>query len=324
LPKVKRGRMSRGFNDSAQRRYSSALRKILLTAFTGSFVYLLTNLVPNTPQIWVLTVSVFTGGVILVAQFLIEFDERLAQLEQKLTDHHAAMQLLVEQGFSKITTTIELFGMVEGSALPTEVVTQFVRNATEINPDPIPLIYRFAQTEIARMSQLLRELGKGGEVAYDGEDRDWLLALTRNVRFSIRATSLASVDAAGFWMSDLGQLYLEIQHEVAKRDVTIQRVFILDRADFAMDPDFTRICRWQREHNIDVRVLDPSVIPGPWKLDFILFDETVSYETTPAMQVHSEPRPTITNTRLVLDQDKVKTRINRFNEVWELATPYRE
>jgi hypothetical protein len=316
--------MSRGSHDRTRRGYSSALRKILITAFTGSFVYLLTNLVPDTPQIWVLTVSVFTGGIILVAQFFVEFDERLAALEQKTSDHYQATQTLLEDGFSKITKAIELFGMVEGSALPTEVVTQFVRHATEIDPDPIPLVYRFAQAEIGRLSQLLKELGKGGEVAYDGEDRDWLLALTRNVRTSIRATSLASVDAAGFWMSDLGQLYLEIQHEVSRRDVTIQRIFILDRADFADDPEFKHICRWQREHNINVRILDPTVIPGPWKLDFILFDETISYETTPLMQLPTEARPAITNTRLVLDQYKVKIRINRFNELWDLATPYRD
>ena len=316
--------MSRGLLDRTQRGHFSALRKILVTAFTGSFVYLLTNLVPNTPQIWVLTVSVFTGGIVLVAQFFVEFDERLTMLEQKTSEHYQATQLLLEEGFSKITKAIELFGMVEGSALPTEVVTQFVRHATEIDPDPIPLVYRFAQAEIARLSQLLKELGKGGEVAYDGEDRDWLLALTRNVRSSIRATSLASVDAAGFWMSDLGQLYLEIQHEVSRRDVTIQRIFILDRTDFAEDPEFKHICRWQLEHNIDVRILDPTVIPGPWKLDFILFDETLSYETTPLMQAPTESRPAITNTRLVLDQHKVKIRINRFNELWNLANPYRE
>jgi hypothetical protein len=66
------------------------------------------------------------------------------------------------------------------------------------------------------------------------------------------------------------------------------------------------------------------VIPGPWKLDFILFDETISYETTPLMQLPTEARPAISNTRLILDQHKVKIRINRFNELWDLATPYRD
>lgn len=316
--------MSRASLGSPLKGRFPALRKILVTAFTGAFVYLLTNLVPNTPQIWVITISVFTGGIILVAQFFVEFDERLTLLEQNNIEHYTAMQTLLSEKFTELTSTIELFGMVEGAALPTEVVTQFVRHATEIDPDPVPLVYRFAHAEIARLSQLLRELGKGGEVAYDGEDRDWLLALTRNVQNSIRATSLASVDAAGFWLSDLGQLYLEIQHEMSQQDVTIQRIFILDRADIAKESDFIRICQWQVEHNIEVRTLDPSVIPRPWKIDFILFDEAISYETTPVMQMAPESRPPITNTRLVLDQHKVKTRINRFNELWELATPYDE
>lgn len=315
------GKRSQG---SPRRGYRPALRKILVTLFVGAFVYLLTNLIPDAEQVWVLTISVFTGGITLAAQFFIEFDERLAILEQETTDHYEATRSMLDAGFSKIVTTIELFGMVEGSPLPNELVTQFVKNATEISSDPIPLVYRFAESEIARLSQLLRELGKGGEIAYDGEDRDWLLALTRNVRSTIRATSLASVDAVGFWMSDLGQLYLETQHEASQRGIKIRRIFILDRAGIAHEPDFARMCTWQVNHNIEVRILDPTVIPDPWKIDFILFDETISYETTPVLQPSTESRPAITSTRLVLDQYKVKTRINRFNELWELATPYEE
>lgn len=314
--------MSTGSSHNQRGGYFLALRKILVTVFTGSFVYLLANLFPNTPQIWVGTISVFTAGVVLVAQFFIEFNERLTLQEQRAADHYAVTRSLLDEGFSKTISTIELFGLVEGGALPTEAVTQFVRHAIEIHSDPIPLVYRFAQAEIARLSQLLKELGKGGEVAYDGEDRDWLLALTSNVRDTIRATSLGSVDALGFWLSDLGQLYLEVQHEASQRGVAIQRVFILDRADVAEEPAFDRICRWQLEHNIDVRVLDPAAIPRPWRFDFILFDEEISYETTPVMEFTTETRPAITSTRLVLDQHKVQTRVNRFYELWELATPY--
>jgi hypothetical protein len=298
------------------------LRKILVAAFSGTLIYLLTKAFPDTPSIWEVTISVFTSGVILVVQYFVELDERLVLLEQKASDHYRNTQSLLETGFSKITSTIELFGIVEGSALPTEVVTEFVRHAIEIHPDPLPLVYRFAQAEIARVSQLLKELGKGGEVVYDGEDHYWLLALAGSVRSTIRATSLASVDNAGFWMSDLGQLYLELQAEASRRSVKIQRIFILDRAELAQDPDFGRICQWQVDHNIDVRMLDPKEIPNPWKLDFILFDESISYETTPVVQFTTVTRPSITSTKLVLDQTKVRTRINRFNELWDLATPY--
>lgn len=313
--------MSKGPAGSLWRERFPELRKILVSAFTAAVVYLLASLVPDTPQIWAIAIAVFTGGIVLVTLFLLEFDERLTLLGQRTDEHYEDARVTLEDGFARTLTTFKLFGLAEGAALPTETVAELVRHATEILPDP-PLVYRFAQHEIGRLSQFLKELGQGGEVSCDGEDRDWLLALTSNVRSTIRATSLPAVDASGFWMSDIGQHYVDIQHEATRRGVTIQRVFILDRAEFARQPAFAQICEWQLEHNIDVRILDPAAIPPPWHVDVILFDETISYETTPVMKSSPESRPAIANTHLVLDQHKVLTRINRFNELWELATPY--
>jgi hypothetical protein len=67
-------------------------------------------------------------------------------------------------------------------------------------------------------------VSRGGYVAYDGEDRDWLLGLTRHAQSSIDTTSLMAVDASGggfgeggLWSSDLGRRYLEVQREAVQR-----------------------------------------------------------------------------------------------------------
>jgi len=55
--------------------------------------------------------------------------------------------------------------------------------------------------------------------------------------------------------------------------------------------------------------------------DFILFDEDISYETTPASRIAEDERPTIVNTRLVLQPTRVKERVRSFNALWESARP---
>jgi hypothetical protein len=308
---------------------SSALRKLLTTAILAGLSYFIANQA-NQDRRWSWGVTIFVAGVALIIQFLIDFQRRLTALERAESSHIGDIRNLVEDGFSKINEATELFGLVEASALQTDVVTQLVRNSTELEPTTPTLVCRFAQSEIGRMSQFLKEL-KDGDASYDGEDRDWLLGLARNAKTSIDATSLTTVDAGGkgfdggFWETDLGQRYLEAQREVARRQVKVRRVFILDRPELASDADFLNMCRLQASMNIEVRVLDAAAIPAPRKsslFDFILFDNVISYEVTPASRVDEATRPTIVNTRLVLRPDRVEDRIDRFQDLWANAKPF--
>lgn len=304
---------------------SRILLKLLLTLFTGGITYLLTNTFDQ-PRIMGLTLSAFVGGVTLVVQFLVEFDDRLQHFEAAQTGHAAKMEKTVGEGFSKINEVTELFGLVEASALRTDVVIQLVRHSTQISSGTPTLIHDFAQSEISRISEFLKELSEGADVTYDGEDRDWLLGLARNVQSSIDATSLTTVDAGGkgfvdggLWVSDLGQRYLEIQRDAVQRGVTIRRVFILDRPELAGDSDLRRVCKLHQDVGITLRVLDPSAIPGTRKsslFDFILFDNVVSYEVTPASRIEDGMRPVVVNTRLVLRETRVRERIQRFKDLW--------
>lgn len=317
---------------------SSVIRKIVVTLLIGGVAYLLANPLEQWGQ---LLLSTFIGGVVLVVQFLIEFDDRLQhveeeqhgrlqQLEHKQAGHNAEVRDLVQQSFLKINQATELFGLVEASALRTDAVIQLVQHSTALTNDLPPLVSRVAQAEIVRTSRFLKELGDG-TVSYEGEDRDWLLALAHNAKISIDATSLNTVDArgrgvdSGFWLSDLGQRYLEVQRSVARNGIKIRRIFIVDRPGIANGPEFYEMCRMQARMNIEVRILTATDLEPPLKtklLDFILFDNVVSYETTPAYRIDESSPPEIVHTRLQLQPEVVEERIDRFRDLWERAKPF--
>jgi hypothetical protein len=306
----------------------SILVKAMLTTVTAGLAYLITNLAQQ-PQIWSLTLSAFVGGVTLVIQFLIDFEGRLRIVEEHQRLHATRIERLVSEGFSRINEATELFGLVEASAFRTDVVTQLVRHSTQIDPGSPSLIYDFAQTEITRMSEFLKELSEGGDVSYDGEDRDWLLALARNARSTIDATSLSTSDPngngrvdEGLWSSDLGQRYLEAQRDAVDRGVAIRRVFILDRPELAHDPNVRKVCLCQQEIGINVRILDPTAVPGKRRsslLDFVVFDNVISYELVPASKIGVDIDTVIANTRLVLRPHRVAERIQGFKDLWAAA-----
>lgn len=306
-----------------------AVRKILVTLLIGGLSFVLTNvLVDEADVLSSVTLSVFVGGAVFVVQFLVDVDRRLDTVLRDQRVHHSALHLLLDSGFNRINEATELFGLAETSALQTDVITQFVRNATALSTDMPKLIQDLAQSEIARMTHFLRELSEG-IVTQEGEDRDWLLGLSKHASKSIDAISIPMVDAGawdiegGFWTTDLGMRYLENQRDRADKGVRVRRIFVLDRSDRPDEELFRRVYTWQSEVNIEVRVLDPSTIPTTlrsWLSDFIVFDGVVSYETTLGPSV-GEGIYMIKNTQLVLDPVQVRTLSERFTHLWALARP---
>lgn len=309
------------------------IRKVLVTTISGGLTYLITNSVQD-DDAWNIMVSAFIGSVFLVIQFLMEFEKRLQALEEGQNRHAEAIETLVNTGFSKINEATQLFGLVEQSALRTDVVIQLVQHSTQLDPNSPPLIYDFAQSEITRMAEFLKELSEGGDVTYDGEDRDWLLALARNARSTIDATSLTTMVSSGrgvvdegLWNSDLGQRYLEAQRDAVDRGVVIRRVFVLDDPALADDPEVLRACELQREIGVDVRVLIPAAVPGKRRsslIDFVVFDNVISYELVPASRIGRDMGTVIANTRLVLRPHRVAERIQGFKDLWASAEPYED
>jgi hypothetical protein len=238
------------------------------------------------------------------------------------------------EGFAKIGRSAELSAMMERSILDTALLADFMETAGQTDGRVNPLLQRLARREIERVTSFVRQLPVGSEIAYEGEDRDWLLGLTREAESSIDAISLSTVDAGvrgldgGLWTSDLGIRYLELQREAVTRKVRIRRIFVFENADMALDEDFLRITQMQRGVGVEVRMLDHMLIPAGMQsmiFDFIVFDGTVSYETTPATAFAvGQTRPGILRTRLTPMPAHVRDLEDQFEQLWEAADPERQ
>jgi hypothetical protein len=323
------GEMTKGHKITSGRQLS-VISKIITSSLTGGLTYLITNLTDQ-PQIWALTLTILVSGITLVVQFMSDFEHRLEHVEEKRKLHSTEIRSLIEDGFASTSEVTELFRAVEASALEAHTVIQLVRNSTQIPPNSPRLISGFAQSQIGKLSQFLKELSEGGEVCYDGEDRDWLLGLTMQSEHTIDATSLSTVDAGsngfngGLWTSEHGQRYLAVQRDAMRRGVVVRRLFILDSPGQARELDFLRIYRQQQKLGIHTRVLDRSTIPHALKnllFDFVVFDGVVSYEVTPASRVEDTMKPTIVKTHLALQDERVKERMRRFEDLWISAQEF--
>jgi hypothetical protein len=308
------------------------VRKVLVTVLVGGMSYLVTNALisDDNDDLWSLLLATFISGVIFVVQYLVDVDSQLDTLRQEQRTQHRSTHTLVADGFSKIYESGKLYGLMEASALQTDVVTQFVRNTTKVGEEVPELMRKLVHHEVDRLSRFLKEIGDTGRAIYEGEDREWLLALALHTRTSLDAISLSTVDAretefaGGFWMTDLGQRYLKIQRNLVLREGRVRRIFIMDRSERLDSEAFRRIWKWQIEIGIEVRVLVDTDAPPTLRgllSDFIIFDDTIYYEANPSSQRGDGIAPMILSTIVVGDQEKVRERAERFRELWEAASP---
>jgi hypothetical protein len=289
---------------------------------TGTLTFLASLLVEQ-PLAQTIMLSVFVAGVVMVLQTLARFERRVAASHDLVAESSATMRDLVTERFSAVSEATELFGLVEVSALGEEV-KQLARSSLRIGQPVPPLTLDLARSQIERMTRFLEQLGGGREVVYDnGEDRDWLLALTRHVAKSLDATSRGSIGPDGsfvddgLWRTELGQRYLEAQGRALRNGVTIRRVFMLDRADLAADPAFLDIYEEQIKMGIQVKVVDLEKLRGAgttFVSDFILFDDMISYESEHASR--KGVGPMYVRTLLVLDEMRISQQRHRFDELW--------
>jgi len=307
---------------SGSRDGSSVIRTALLTVATGGITFLITNGL-NQPQAICIMLSILIGGIALMVRFLHDFESRLAVVEQLERDGMADMQKLVGDAFSEISEATALYGLIEASALQTDLVIQLVRTSTQISPTSPPIVYQFVQAKIKEMSDFVKQLAEGGTITYYGEDRDWLLGLTRNATKSVDAISLAATDH-DLWQSEIGQRYLDAQRRAAREGKRVRRIFVLDSPTMEQDPVLRRDYEEQSRMRIEVRLLDRSAVPTPLQVqvrDLIVFDNILAYETTPTT---ADPRVAqVAETRLVLTEARVKECAQLFSELWEIARELR-
>ena len=305
----------------------SLLRKIVVTTLVGALSFPITNVFFSSTSEQ-LAMSAAAGAVILIVQFLIDVDHRLGTLENKQAESAHATRELVARGFRNINEATRLFGDMESLGLKSDVITQMINKAAQIDPAESPLVSRFVLLEMDNMANLLHGIASE-YLSYPGEDRNWLLSLTESATESIDAVSLPAVDAGGevfhggFWDSDLGRRYLRLQHAAARKGVRVRRVFVIERPEFATDPDVLRTCREQAELGLEIRMLLSSTgMPKPMtSYDFILFDDQVSYEVTPGTSREDGDIPMILQTQLVLARKSVAERRATYTHLWESAIP---
>jgi hypothetical protein len=266
--------------------------------------------------------AVITFGSALIL-FIVDTERRISAVGERMAE-----------GFANIRRSAEIASMVERSILDTALLTDFLETASRVDERINPLLQRLAQREIERVISFVRQLPVGNEIAYDGEDRDWLLGLTREAERSIDAISLSTVDAwmhdldGGLWTSDLGYRYLDLQREAIARKVRIRRIFLFENEAMARDESVLRITQMHRAVGVEVRMLDHQLMPDwmqPMIFDFIVFDGTVSYETTPLTTFTAgQTRPSILRTRLALMPDRIRDLEAQFELLWEAANPERQ
>lgn len=299
--------------------HSGVTRKALLVLGLGGAAFLIAGAFDQPGHVQIM-LAVLIGGIALILRFLVDFERRLAAVEQLEKDGMAEMRHLVGDAFAEISEATELFGLIEASALRTDLVTQLVRNSTRISPTSPPIVYHFVQAKIKETSDFLRQLAEGGTVTYYGEDRDWLLGLTRNATLSIDAISMTAVDH-DLWQSEIGQRYLDAQRRAAGSGKRVRRIFVLDSPAMAGDPAIRRTCEEQCDMRIDVRLLDRAAVPPPLRVqvrDLIIFDDTLAYETNPT--ITADPgQAQIAETRLVLTDSRVKECAQLFRELWDVS-----
>lgn len=306
------------------------VRRVLVSVVLGAAAFIVST-VSNSRQSLTLqlTLALLVSGITVVVQFLGDVERQLADLQATNQGRSDKTDQLVERRFAEVNAVTKLFAALDASAIEGDIVRQFVGHATSIGGSGPKIVQDFACREIGRMSQFLKEL-EDGDATYDGEDRDWLLSLTSSAEQTIDATSLTTVDAGGgsfdggFWTTDLGRRYLETQQQAMVRGVIVRRLFVLDRPELIRDSVLLDICSLQISLGIDVRVLDPASVSPTKKssiFDFVVFDGAVSYEVTPASIVEAGNRPAILKTELTLFSPRVKERADKFNDLWQVATP---
>lgn len=304
------------------------LRKIFVTLLLGGISFPFTQLLFPSLAGQIAAAAVF-GAVVLMVQFLVDFERRLGRVEDGLVDCVDSIREIVLQGFAKVNHATQLIAQVESAGLRSAAVTGLIEHAASISPDAPPLVRAFVQLEVDRVSELLRGLAVN-EATYDGEDQDWLLNLTRCAEHTIDAISIPEVDAAwntyhSFWQSHLGRRYMDVQRQAIRRGVIIRRVFVTAQEAPADESVLQRICRFQADSGIEVRLLYPSAVPEEIRgqiTDFILFDDKLSYETTPVPHVDRGDVPMILSSHLELREDKLLDRVTRYRNIWASARPW--
>lgn len=306
------------------------LGKIITSLAAGSLVFGITSLT-NQNVIGSVLLSVLVSGIVLLMEFLRQFEESIETLKTSQ-----------REGLANFSEATRLYAKVERSPADRAQVDFLLSQVGNLERDTHALLLDLVNLEVGRLALFIKQVHEASRlrgtiqagveqpysIAYDGEDREWLLALTSVARKSIDAISLSTIDAGvnnydgGLWRSDLGRRYIERQRIAIQRGLQIRRIFYFDRPEISLDGVFRDICAQQKAIGVNVRVLEKSVLSpdrGTLISDFIVFDNSLAYEMTSAVALADGHRPERLTTYLSAKEEKVQDLLGRFEHLWALA-----
>ena len=104
--------------------------------------------------------------------------------------------------------------------------------------------------------------------------------------------------------------------------MVIRRIFIGEPPTLVTNTELSRILAMQRSAGVEVRLLDGGEAAQNGALsDYVIFDEQICYDTTPEMRREAPGTPWRLTTRLVLDEETIRHRVEHFRELWTNALP---
>jgi len=280
---------------------------------------------PAPETIWSFAVSSILGAAAFLLQILLGIDGKLRRIITDQTNGANETKQHLTDHFAQINKATPLFDLLEASALKAELVNRLIRGATLVRLDSDPLLIEFTQAQLERNVKLLEELTRGARADYEGENRDWILDLTRCANVSICALNITTVRSdgqvlldGGPWMSDLGQRYLDAQRAAQRRGVAIRRICVVEEMDVATAKTFAPVWRIQQADGIAIRVIERKAATGIVLTealpDFVIFDEKIGYETTPAVR-----GGLLANTAIELRGERIHERLSRFEDLWKIS-----
>jgi hypothetical protein len=315
----------------ARQERTSIVFRALVTIFISSATFLGTRLAGQSMESTVL-LSVFVGGVALVVQYLGEFQRQL------------------QEGLATLNEATRLYQALRDSPVAPPVIEQLVTNLTAIRNTGIDMLTRLALADLQRSMSTIQQLS-GSEASYDGEEREWLLTLTREAKEEIAATSSNLVDE-WFWDTQAGDQYLREQADACARGVLVRRIFLVESAPSQgltprgggrkaqgkrqqaalknlrkrgkrQQAALKELRERQEAAGIKVRTLDVShLTPAQRKAyrDLVLFDNRISYRVRPPARFGQSSDPAdVAETQLSARREVVELGRVRFEELWALA-----
>jgi len=294
--------------------------KVVYSLILGGFAYFVSALADQTTSDSVM-LSVFIGGVIFISQLLVDFEKSLIEVRRSVHDIDTR-----NQATNQLSEGTQLLRQVHSSVLKDSDMVKLLHSVARYDERMKGIAVRLAAAEIAKTAKTLKQLHDGTVVYEDGEDRDWLLGLTRAARLTIDATSTTTVDGCGstfgggFWAGDLGRRYLRAQAKAIQTyAVTVRRLFILEKFDDHEDSDFLAIVQSQTQAGIEVRAIHQDRLPEIFRdrFDIIIYDDEVAYELLP--EASSAPQRGYVETKLITDDQHVSDRKGNFEMLWSLA-----